>query len=119
MILPTQPPHGIGPQVAHAEPDHAEALPLADVHEFVTQQIRRRLTSANDDQWADGDAVSALRYRTTFPQAEALSMFDRHNRDCSPDISRDARLAVCGNPRCAGPAGPSTPRCRRTAGEHR
>src|SRR3954465_9545729 len=119
MILPAQPPHDVGAEVAHTEADHTESLPLPDVHKFVTQEVRRRLAPSNDHQGADRDAVGTLRYRATLPQAEALSMFDRHNRDCSPDLNTDARLAVCGRRRCAGPADPSTPRCRRTAGGHR
>src|SRR3954465_7739752 len=118
MILPAQPPHDVGAEVAHTEADHTESLPLPDVHKFVTQEVRRRFAPSNDHQRADGDAVGALRYRATLPQAEALSMFDRHSRNCSPDLSTDAPLAACGKPPRARRRAPSAPTGRRTAAEH-
>ena len=71
-------PQCVGAEVAHTEPDDPEPLPLADVDQFVPQQVRRLGAGANDDQGAQGDPRSATGYRAADPQPVSIAAFDRH-----------------------------------------
>ena len=79
MALTSRPPHHVGTEVPHAEPDNPEPLPLTDVDQFVPQQIRRLCAMADNHQGTQGDACGTARHRPTDPQPVSIAAFDRHS----------------------------------------
>ena len=80
MPLTPQPPHDVTTDVAGGEADPAVATPLANMHQFPAQLIRRCLARAHDDQRAKRDAVEAFGNRTALPKDVSVALLNGHDR---------------------------------------
>ena len=69
MVVAAQAPAAVGAEVAPQEPDRPEAVPLADVLQFVPEEVVVPGGAAADrDDGADGDGVRTVRDGTADPE---------------------------------------------------
>lgn len=84
MPLAPQTPHQVATEVASRVPEPAMTAPLAYVHEFATQPIRRGFAAANDHERPDRDAVGPFGDWSTLPKAVSIALLDWHDRRAYP-----------------------------------